>query len=244
MGFLARLRVGNGPVPSGRPPVPVYRQAGTAVAEISRRSTDTDSESVLRLSNGLKEFLSQLEGIGRGSLLDLGPARQATLNFFIDRGYKVYSEDLLTGWKRFLEDEQMSREFPRDADYLEMNTAARAERFLGETLRYPEASFDAVIFWDILDYLDVEAASLLVSRMALLTREGGSAMAMFHIRKPEVFSHYRIHDEQNLELVQAPFPVAPQHIYQNREISDLFRRFRSSKTFVGRDQLRETIFVR
>jgi len=49
----------------------------------------------LRLSNGLKEFLCQLDGIGRGHLLDLGPARQTTITFFIERGFKVYTEDLL-----------------------------------------------------------------------------------------------------------------------------------------------------
>ncbi len=62
-----------------------------------------------RLSNGLKEFLWQLDGIGHGHLLDMGPARQTTITFFIDRGYKVYTEDLLTTWKNFLDAEEQER---------------------------------------------------------------------------------------------------------------------------------------
>jgi hypothetical protein len=34
------------------------------------------------------------------------------------------------------------------------------------------------------------------------------------------------------------------HVYQNREILNLFGRFHSSKTFVGRDQIREGLFIK
>jgi len=33
-------------------------------------------------------------------------------------------------------------------------------------------------------------------------------------------------------------------VYQNREIQDLFGRYRSSKSFIARDQLRETLFTK
>lgn len=198
-----------------------------------------------RLSNGLKEFLFQLEGIGRGHLLDLGPARQTTISFFIERGYKVYTEDLLTTWKAFLDaDDQRVRELPPDADRSEVTPAACAERFLENTLRYPVDTFDAVLLWDLLDYLDSELVSRLVARLSSSIRDGGVALAIFHTRKPETFHRYRILDAQSLELIPASCPFAPQRVYQNREISDLFRKFRSSKTFVGRDQLREVLFIK
>src|SRR5271165_3592691 len=59
-----------------------------------------------RISNGLKEFLWNLDGLGRGTLLDLGPAWQTTLSFFIERGFRVSSEDILRGWKEFLNEEE------------------------------------------------------------------------------------------------------------------------------------------
>ena len=134
MSLFNKLRLGNGPeirrarprsgsrhmllatmVAKGRHPPPA-----TGVAPRSGR-----------LSNGLKEFLWQLDGIGRGHLLDLGPARQTTITFFIERGFKVYTEDLLTTWKDFLDaDEQRKKELPPDADRSAMTPAARAERFL------------------------------------------------------------------------------------------------------------------
>jgi hypothetical protein len=201
--------------------------------------------STSRLSNGLKEFLSQLDGIGRGQLLDMGPARQTTLNFFIERGFKVYTEDLLITWKNFLDaDEKQWRDRPAGSTGLEMTPAARAERFLETTLLHPPESFDAMLVWDLLDYLDGELVSRLVTRITSLIRDGGVVFAIFHSRKPEGFHRYRVIDAQNLELIPSPCAFAPQRVFQNREISDLFRRFRSSRTFVGRDQLREGLFVK
>src|SRR6266404_5763349 len=147
----------------------------------------------LRVSNGLKEFLCQLDGIGRGHLLDLGPARQTTITFFIERGFKVYTEDMLMTWKIFLDaDEQRKAGLPQDADRSEMTPAARAERFLETTLGYPEQTFDAILMWDILDYLDTDLMTRLATRVTSLVRDGGVVFAIFHARKPESFNRYRV----------------------------------------------------
>jgi len=248
MNLFSKLRARNSPSPHQRGQVSVHGNVGTAVAATPVSATHAGpdhSSRTGRLSNGLKEFLFQLEGIGHGHLLDLGPARQTTITFFIERGYKVYTEDLLTTWKSFLDaDEQRVREFPPDADRSEITPAARAERFLENTLRYPADTFDAMLLWDLLDYLDGELVSRLVARVTSLVRDGGVVLAMFHMRKPEAFHRYRVLNAQNLELIPAQCPFVPQRIYKNREISDLFRSFRSSKTFVGRDQLRESLFVK
>jgi hypothetical protein len=193
----------------------------------------------------LKEFLWQLEGIGHGHLVDLGPARQTTITFFIDRGFKVYSEDLLESWMLFLDaEEQRERALPADADRSDLTPANRAERYLENVLKYPPNTFDAVLAWDLLDYLDAEVVPRLVARLTSVVREGGVLLAMFHARKPEAFHRYRVLDAQNLELIPAPCPFPPQRVFQNREISNLFRRFHSSKTFVGRDQIREGLFIK
>lgn len=248
MSIFSKLRVGNGAeLPSRKPPQESVRPAAAVAVANSRTSPAAPGAAPrnARLSNGLKEFLWQLEGIGRGHLLDLGPARQTTITFFIERGYKVYTEDLLTTWKDFLDaDEQRKRELPLDADRSEMTPTARAERFLETTLQYPEETFDAVLMWDILDYLDAELMTRLAARMTSLLRDGGVVFAIFHARKPEAFHRYRVLDAQNLELIPASCPFAPQRVFQNREISNLFSRYRSSKTFVGRDQLREGLFVK
>src|SRR5580693_4690634 len=45
-----------------------------------------------RVSNGLKELLWNLDGLGRGTLLDLGSAWQTTLSFFIEKGFRVTAD--------------------------------------------------------------------------------------------------------------------------------------------------------
>ena len=198
-----------------------------------------------RFSNGLKEFLWQLEDIGRGNLLDLGQVSQNTLNFFIERNFKVYTEDILVAWRDHVNAEkerlqQLSKGFETPDNW----AGARAERFLESNLNHSKDSFDAVLLWDVLDYLDRDTVTRLMERLSTLVREGGAILAIFHTRMPEQFYRYRVLDALNLDLVQVSTIVPPQHIYQNREIQDLFLRFRTSKTFVARDQLREIVFAK
>ncbi len=219
------------------------------VVAVANSPTSPASSGVVaragRQSNGLKEFLWQLDGIGHGHLLDLGPARQTTITFFIDRGFKVYTEDLLATWQYFLDEEaQRAKKIPAGADRIETSPEARANRFLETTMLYPNDTFDAVLMWDILDYLDTELMTKLAARITSLVRDGGVVFAMFHTRKPILFHRYRVLDGQNLELIPATCPFQPQRVFQNREISNLFSRYRSSKMFVGRDQLREGLFVK
>ncbi len=198
-----------------------------------------------RLSTALKDFLWHLDGIQHGNLLDLGPVWQTTVSFFIERNFKVYTEDLLLAWQDFFRAERdRLRALPPDEEAPEISTAVRAEDFLRENLKYPDESFDAVLIWDLLDYLDSDLVPRLVARVTELLREGGVILAVFHSRKPETFYRYRVLDAQNIELIPTPALFAPQHIYQNREILNLFGRFRTSKTFVGRDQLREGLFIK
>ena len=198
-----------------------------------------------RISNGLKEFLWQLQGIGRGTLLDVGPVSQSTVRFFVERGYKLYTEDVLVAWHDFLESEEAARRaLPQGSAAPPEAPGARAERFLQSNLRQPANSVDALLLWDLLDYLDADSLPPFVERISTLLREGGVILAMFNTRKPERVNRYRVAGEQNLEVLPTPLLLRPQHIYQNREIQLLFERFRSFKSFVARDQFREGVFVK
>ena len=177
--------------------------------------------------------------------MDLGAVSQATVTYFIERNFKVYTEDLLAAWGAFLEQDSQRAATPvAGSDQPDTSPAARAERFLGSNLRYPADSFDAVLLWDVLDYMDREAAQRFLLRITSMIREGGAVLAIFHTRPPEQFQRYRVLDACNLQLVPVPTLVQPRHVYNNREIQELFEKFRTSKTFVGRDQLREGVFVK
>jgi hypothetical protein len=248
MNFFGKPRPGQlPPLPRKHsPPATTHPAGALAVADPGAQpSTSLATGNSVRQSNGLKEFLWQLDGIGRGHLLDLGPARQTTITFFIERGFKVYTEDLLATLQYFLIEEELRvRKLPAGADQSELTPEGRAKRFLETTMLYADETFDAVLLWDILDYLDGELLAKLTARITSLVRDGGVVFAMFHARKPTIFHRYRVLDGQNLELIPATCPFQPQRVFQNREISNLFSRYRSSKMFVGRDQLREGLFVK
>jgi len=248
MNFFSKLRPGQEPAIPQRPSSAGNTRPGSAVATAtagnSNGSTGVESKGG-RQSNGLKEFLVQLDGIGRGHLLDFGPARQSTLNFFIERGFKVYTEDLLATWQYFLEEQaQQLKQLAADGDRSEFSVEGRAEKFLKTTMQFPDDTFDAILMWDNLDYLDNELMTRLATRMTTLLRDGGVVFAMFHTKKPTQFHRYKVLDAQNLELIPANCAFQPQRVFQNREISNLFSRYRSSKMFVGRDQIREGLFVK
>jgi cyclopropane fatty-acyl-phospholipid synthase-like methyltransferase len=205
----------------------------------------SESLETTRVSNGLKELLWNLDGLGRGKLLDLGPAWQTTLSFFIERGFRVSSEDILRGWKGFLtEEEARLRQDPSALETLDMTPGGRATRFLTENLQYPSSSFDAVLLWDMLDYLEPTLAKQIVANVTELLRPGGVVFAMFHSKKPEGFQRYRVADSNTLQMISTAMICPAQKAYQNREIQDLFGRYRTMKSFVSRDQLRETLFIK
>jgi hypothetical protein len=225
----------------GRPRTPTP----AAVAAVGPNKALEKNEST-RVSNGLKELLWNLDGLGHGTLLDLGSVWQTTLSFFIERGFRVTSEDILRAWKDFLDQEEAAlREAGRTPDpSIDMTPSGRAMRFLQVNLQYPAASFDAVLLWDLLDYFEPSMATKTVTSITELIRPGGVVFAMFHSKKPEGFQRYRIVDSSQLQVVSTKVLCPAQRVYQNREIQDLFGRYRTMKSFVGRDQLRETLFIK
>lgn len=218
-------------------------RSASAVAAGTRRQPEM--QETTRISNGLKEFLWNLDGLGRGTLLDLGPAWQTTLNFFIERGFRVTSDDILRDWADFQMAEAAKLKEPlRAANYEERTPEALAQKFLDENLKYEPESFDALLLWDSLDYLEPTVVRMIVSHVSEMLRPGGVVLAMFHSKKPDDFHRYRVMDTNTLQVLSSK-PVLPaQKPLQNREIQELFGRFRTMKSFVGRDQLRENLFIK
>jgi len=208
-------------------------------------SAPPPTASNVRISNGLKEFLWLISDKKGGRLLDLGPAFQTTIMFFIEKGFKLSTEDMLRSWKEFLtEEEESFRKSSVGSEAVRVSQASLAEKFLKTSVVYPESSFDGILAWDLFDYLDSELLTRVMDRLYNLLAPGGSVLSIFHSKTPERYHRYKIVDGQNIELVPAPAIAVHQRIFQNREILDIFGKFRSSKTFVGRDQVREALFLK
>jgi cyclopropane fatty-acyl-phospholipid synthase-like methyltransferase len=227
----------NKPRPSAAAPAPAPSKPGP--------SASVSSSANIRISNSLKEFLGLISDASRGRVLDLGPVWQSTVSFLVDKGFRVSAEDLLRNWKEFLTDEEERlRTAPVGSESAKVSQAMLADKFLESALQYPEESFHGVLAWDLLDYFDAEVVPRVMERLFNILRPGGAMLALFHSRSAERFHRYRIVDSQQIELLSAPTLAVHAHIFQNREILDLFQKFRSSKTFVGRDQVREALFLK
>src|SRR5438034_11264013 len=135
MSFLNKLGIGIGvgsetsrdisrlAVSGGRARTP----GGTAAAAGAGSARAPDPRETTRMSNGLKEFLWNLDGLGRGTMLDLGPAWQTTLSFFIERGFRVTSDDLLRSWKEFMiEEEARLKNAVEGSDSVDVTPVGRA----------------------------------------------------------------------------------------------------------------------
>jgi hypothetical protein len=135
-----------------------------------------------------------------------------------------------------------STKAPADDD--RPSPATLADKFLEDLLQYPAESFNGVLAWDLFDYMEPQMLARVVGRLHDIMRPGGVVLAIFHSRTPDRFCRYRILPDQTFDLMPLP-PIAQHvHIFQNREMLDLFAKFRTSKTFVGRDQLREGLFLK
>jgi hypothetical protein len=205
----------------------------------------TSAAGNIRVSNSLKEFMWLISDVRNGRILDLGQVSQATLTFFIEKGYRVSTEDFLRSWKEFLTaEEERLRMAPVGEGHEKISQAILADKFLESSLQYPEGSFHGILAWDLFDYFDAELMPRVLERLYALLHPAGSVLALFHSRAAERFHRYRVVDAQSIELLPAPTLAVHARVFRNREILDLFGKFRSSKTFVGRDQLREGLFLK
>src|ERR1700740_2930332 len=143
MGLLNKLGIGTGsgasrnvsrqtpPANAGGHPSANQRGAGAPPIAVGPQRSAAGVPETNRVSNGLKEFLWNLDGLGRGTLLDLGPAWQTTLNFFIERGFRVTSDDLLRSWKDFMAEEEVRLKSAIDsAENVDLTPTGRAARFV------------------------------------------------------------------------------------------------------------------
>lgn len=224
MSFLGRLKS------------PEERTAGPV--EASREVPPSNS----RRSNGLKDFLWLMPEEPQGRLLDLGPVAQSTVTFFTDRGFRVSTEDMARSWAQSQAEREEERK--RSASSEPPDPALVAAGFLDACLRFPPDTFHGVLAWDVFDFLPAEVLEPLSAHLYNLLVPGGVLLAVFHDTTEMEVTDYRVFDNETVELVPARRSRTIARAFQNREILALFSNFRSSRTYVGRDHLREALFLK
>ncbi|HVB33972.1 MAG TPA: class I SAM-dependent methyltransferase [Patescibacteria group bacterium] len=178
----------------------------------------------------------------QGRLLDLGPVAQSTVTFFTDRGFRVSTEDLVRGWTEWLAESEAERK--RSGASEPPDPSPLATGFLAASIRFAPETFHGVLAWDAFDFLPPEMLDILASRLHELLVPGGVLLAVFHDAADIEPVHYRVRDNETVEMLPAMRAEKISRVFQNREILSLFSAFRSSRTYVGRDHLREALFLK
>lgn len=188
-----------------------------------------------RKSNGLNHFLKILPGDAGMHVLDLGGVSETNVTFLSELGCKVYLDNLLANFDRAKPGLE-NRRFTPDA----------AAAFVEDNLRYRAEQFDAILVWDVLEFLDRELLTAIVPRLFDILKPGGGMLAFFHTQTRgegvELY-RYQIEGADTLllrSLQNRPLPAT----FNNRSIERLFSEFDSLKFFLTRDHLREVIVIR
>jgi cyclopropane fatty-acyl-phospholipid synthase-like methyltransferase len=187
---------------------------------------------------GLGEFMRNLTSSGEQKMcvLDLGPTSPINIALLTEMGVRVSNEDILS------ESQDASYSIKQEDGSLQID----ATKFFAENLDYSADQFDAILFWDVADYLPESLVKPLVERLQAMLKPKGHLLAFFHTKdagNESLYSRHHIVQKDTLELepIQG-FKL--QRIFNNRHIENLFKDFASRKFFLGRDNIREVLMVR
>jgi SAM-dependent methyltransferase len=178
----------------------------------------------------LQKFLSVVCSRPAAELVDLGPVVGANVAFLGERvGCKIHVEDLYADLDRHAQQGVLER-FPE---------------FLGRRLSLPAESIDAVLCWDVFDYLEPPAASVLARELMRLLRPAGVLLAFFGTSGPprdSRYTKYVIEDEEHLRYRAYGTASSPPRPLQNRDIVRLFDRLEVSDSVLLKSGVREMLF--
>src|SRR5713226_7627566 len=94
---------------------------------------------------GLGEFMRNLTSSGEQKccVLDLGPTSPTNITLLTELGARVFNEDILR------ESQDASYQVKQE----DGSTQVDPSKLFAENLDYPAGQFDAILFWDVADYL-------------------------------------------------------------------------------------------
>lgn len=209
-----------------------FRRGSSTEQEQTAPGTDAGS----RRSSGLGELTRLLKGSEGLAILDLGPTSPANITHFTELGHRVYNEDVLLG--------SQNPEYKIKGE--DGNATFDVNRFFAENLIFRNVKFDAVLCWDIPDYLAEPLVKPMVERIASIMNPQGYLLSFFHTKDagPEApYVRYHINGLDTLRLQRGP-QFRLQRVFNNRHIENLFHDFASLKFFLARDNVREVLVVR
>jgi len=173
-------------------------------------------------------FLSLVFARAAAELVDLGPVIGANISFLGERiDCKIHVEDLFADLDR----------------HARQGALDRLPEFLGGRFALLDASVDAVLCWEIFDYLDAAAAGVLAGELRRVLRPGGALLGFFGAGGPDEmrYTKYVIEDESHL---RSSFYAAAcrRRVLQNRDINNLFAGLELFDSVLRKSGVREVLF--
>ena len=214
--------LGNGPTSSNAP-----RASSRKGAPVS----------FTRLSSGFEQFVGVLQSPETLSVLDLAGASQANISFITNLGHRLSSDDALA---------TIEQCFGKGDELESQQVPANCQRFLDQSLNFPDQSFDAALVWDALQFLTSPLLEQTVDRLLRIMRPGGLILAFFQADQKASqipVHHYRIQDQKTL-LLSPRGDLRQVQYFNNRALERMFEKAQSVKFFLTRDHLREVIVRR
>ncbi|HWC20049.1 MAG TPA: hypothetical protein VG498_23750 [Terriglobales bacterium] len=208
-----------------------FRRGSSTVEEQAAQAAEAGS----RRSSGLAELTRLLKGSEGLAILDLGPTSPANITHFTNLGHRVYNEDVL-----------LASQNPEYKSKDPGSGGLNVDKFLSENLVFRNVKFDAVLCWDIPDYLAEPLVKPMVERVASVLNPKGYLLAFFHTKDagPDApYYRYHINGAEVLRLQRGP-QFRLQRVFNNRHIENLFHDYASLKFFLARDNVREVLVMR
>jgi Methyltransferase domain len=211
--------------PNARP------ENGNGPVVVEPRPAAAGAGEPVHSSKTLAQFLSLVFARPAAELVDLGPVIGANIAFLGERiGCKIHVEDLYTDLDR----------------HAQKGTLDQFGEFMGDRLALRDGSVDAVLCWDIFDYLAPPAASVLASKVKRMLRPHGLMLAFFGARASDDtrYTKYLIEDETHLRYRFYPSACTRRWVLQNRDINHLFAGLEIFDSLLLKSGVREILFRR
>lgn len=187
-----------------------------------------ESESVSH-TKAFQKFIACLAGRPAPVVLDVGPVVGSNIAYFGEHlGCKIHVADLYADLERAIHDASPGG-FVQQAR---------------QRLALPDASVDGVLCWDLLDYLERDAARTVAAELTRLLRVNGALLGFFH-PIPEREAFYVKHivvDDATLTHRRYGASRVRQGGLQNRDVIKLFEGLRVSDSFLLKTNVREILF--
>jgi SAM-dependent methyltransferase len=175
------------------------------------------------------KFLSALSHRDAPVLLDLGPVVGSNINYFGERlGCKFFVEDVYDNVEKFVKG----------------NRGSELAEFFQTRFPQEDGSFDGILCWDILDYLDKKSAQVLARQMSRLLKPGGALLSFFQtVSQPgPEYTRYLVVDDQTLKHRHYPATRGKQTVFVNRDINLMFDGLTVADSFLLMTKTREIVF--